>query len=612
MIDSAAPFGRPLRSADMRHVLFRSLLPGFTLLATLNAGGNNYKNFDVAVYCRVYEVRQMKDPAWLESRWNAISKNVKIDRVYLETHRDMIVAEQATIDQAKRFFESKGVKTSGGITITVNEANQFETYCYSNPEHRKKLQEVVEFTAKNFDEFLLDDFFFTSCKCDRCIKAKGTKSWTEFRLGLLDEAGQSLILKPAKAVNPKVKVTIKYPNWYDHFQNLGFNLETQPRYFDRIYTGTETRDPVYSNQHLQAYHGYSIVRYFENLKPGGNGGGWVDTGGMRTLNRYAEQLWLTLFAKAPEIMLFDIRQLYQPVRAEDGSMTPDSEVTRVAGYVFSQVDGFLGKLGKPVGVKVYKPYHSSGEDHLPSYLGMVGIPMDIVPAFPYDAPTVLLTEAARYDLGIVDKIKRQLTTGKNVVITSGLLKALQGKGIEDIVELEYTGRTVAARDFFGRGVSGRADTEILLPEIRYATNDSWEVISALTSPSRTSGTPLLHEAKYSNARLYVLTIPQAQGDIYSLPAEVLNGVRAVVARDMPVRLEAPAMVALFAYDNDKFIVESFRDSMGSIRLVADKRITRLRDLSTGQVMTGQPRFDKMVFDTMVWPGRYRVLSAEAQ
>lgn len=596
----------------MRQVLFRSLLLGITLLATLNAGGNNYKNFDVAVYCRVYEVRQMKDPAWLESRWNAISKNVKIDRVYLETHRDMIVAEQATIDQAKRFFQSKGVKTSGGITITVNEANQFETYCYSNPEHRKKLQQVVEFTAKNFDEFLLDDFFFTSCKCDRCIKAKGTKSWTEFRLGLMDEAGQSLILKPARAANPNVKVTIKYPNWYDHFQNLGFNLETQPRYFDRIYTGTETRDPVYSNQHLQAYHGYSIVRYFENLKPGGNGGGWVDTGGMRTLNRYAEQLWLTLFAKAPEIMLFDIRQLYQPVRAADGSMTPDSEVTRVAGYVFSQVDGFLGKLGKPVGVKVYKPYHSSGEDHLPSYLGMVGIPMDIVPAFPYDAPTVLLTEAARYDLGIVDKIKRQLNTGKNVVITSGLLKALQGKGVEDIVELEYTGRTVAARDFFGRGVSGRADTEILLPEIRYATNDSWEVISALTSPSRTSGTPLLHEAKYSNARLYVITIPQAQGDLYSLPAEALNGIRAVVARDMPVRLEAPAMVALFAYDNDKFIVESFRDSMGAIRLVADKRIARLRDLSTGQVMTGQPRFDKMVFDTMVWPGRYRVLSAEAQ
>ncbi len=596
----------------MRFAFFRAILVGVVSVVTLAAGGNNYKNFDVAVYCRVYEVREMKDPAWLESRWSAISKNVKIDRVYLETHRDMIVADQSTLDHAKRFFQSKGVKVSGGITITVNEANQFETYCYSNPEHRKKLQEVVEFTARNFDEFLLDDFFFTSCKCDRCIKAKGTKSWTEFRLGLMDEAGRNLIVKPAKAVNANVKITIKYPNWYDHFQNLGFNLETQPRYFDRIYTGTETRDPVYSNQHLQAYHGYSIVRYFENIKPGGNGGGWVDTGGMRTLDRYAEQLWLTLFAKAPEIMLFDIRQLYQPVRADDGSMAPDSEVTRVAGYVFSQVDGFLGKLGKPVGVKVYKPYHSSGEDHLPSYLGMIGIPMDIVPAFPYDAPTVLLTEAARYDLDIVNKIKRQLNTGKNVVITSGLLKALQGKGIEDIVELEYTGRTVAARDFFGRGASGRSDTEILLPEIRYATNDSWEVITALTSPSRTSGTPLLHEAKYSNGRLYVLTIPQAQGDLYSLPADVLNGIRSVVARDMSVRLEAPAMVSLFAYDNDKFIVESFRESMGPIRIVADKRIVRLRDLTTGQVTQGQPRFDRMVFDTMVRPGSYRVFSAEAQ
>ena len=123
----------------------------------------------------------------------------------------------------------------------------------------------------------------------------------------------------------------------------------------------------------------------------------------------------------------------------------------------------------------------------------------------------------------MDRIKRQLQDGKNVVITSGLLKALQGKGIEDIVELEYTGRTVAAREFFGRGVSARSETDILIPEIRYATNDSWEVVSALTSPSRTTGTPILHSAKYSKGVLYVLTIPQAQGDLYSLPAGRAHG-----------------------------------------------------------------------------------------
>jgi len=588
----------------------RMALVSALTLTSAAAGGDNYRNFDVAVYCRVYEVREMKDPAWLESRWSAISRHVKVDKIYLETHRDMVVADQATLDQAKKFFLGKGLKVAGGITITVNEANQFETYCYSNPEHRKKLKEVVEYTARNFDEVILDDFFFTSCKCDLCIRAKADRSWTAFRLALMDEAGRNLVVGPARAVNPKVKVVIKYPNWYDHFQNLGFNLETQPKYFDKLYTGTETRDAVYSNQHLQPYHGYSIVRYFENIKPGGNAGGWVDTGGMRTLNRYAEQLWLTLFAKAPEITLFDIRQIYQPVRREDGSLAPDSEVLRTAGYTFEKVDGFLGRLGKPIGVKTYKPYHSSGEDFLPSYLGMAGVPMDIVPEFPEGGGTVLLTAQAAYDPRIVEKIKRRLAGGSNVVITSGLLKALQGKGIEGIVELEYTGKTVAAREFFGRGVNARAETDILLPEIRYATNDAWETVSALTSPSRTTGTPLLLQARYSKANLYVLAIPQAQGDLYSLPPEALNAVRAVLTRDLFVTLEGPAPISLFAYDNRTFIVESFRDSFGMVRILTDPKIAKLRDLATGQVIAGQPRGNRTLFETLLRGGSYRVFAAE--
>ena len=261
-------------------------------------------------------------------------------------------------------------------------------------------------------------------------------------------------------------------------------------------------------------------------------------------------------------------------------------------------------------MKTYKPYHSSGEDFLAAYLGMIGIPIDMVPAFPEDANTVLLTEAARHDPAIVSRIKRQLQHGRNVVITSGLLKALQGKGIEDIVALEYTGRTVAAREFFGRGVSARAETDILLPEIRYFTNDSWEVVSALTSATRTTGTPVLHSAKYSKGVLYVLTIPQAQGDLYSLPPEVLTAIRNVVCRDLPVRLEAPGQVALFVYDNDTFIVESFREGPGGMaRVVTDGRVAKLRELVTGRELTGQPRGDRMVYDIYLRPGSYGVFSA---
>ena len=568
------------------------------------ASGNNYKNFDVAVYSRVYETKQMKDPAWLESHWEAISRNMKVDKIYLETHRDTVLVDQETLDQAKKFFAGKGVKVSGGITATINERNRFETFCYSDPVLRQKLKEVVEFTARNFDEIILDDFFFTDCKSDREIQAKGDKSWTAYRLALMDEAGRNLVVNPAKAVNPKVRVIIKYPNWYDHFQYLGFNLETEPKYFDKIYTGTETRDPA-GNQHLQQYHGYSIFRYFENVKPGGNAGGWVDQGGAQIPGRYAEQLWLTLFAKAPEITLFNIGSLYQP------AAPPESQAAHIAGEVFAKVDGFLGELGKPVGVKTYKPFHSSGEDFLPSYLGMIGIPMDIVPEFPTEAKTILLTEQAKYDPDIVTKIKKQLAGGKDVVITSGLLKALQGKGLADIVELEYTGQTVSTREFqgFRLGGANKAESDILIPQIRYATNDAWEIVSALTSPTKTSGTPVLLSAKYSKGVLYVLTIPQALGDLYSYPSGVLKAIRDVMAKDMYVRLDAPSRVSLFVYDNDKFIVESFQENPVEARIVTDKRITKLRDVVSGAELSGEQQAGGTVFTTALERGSYRVFAA---
>ena len=597
----------------MNRHLFVALCFPFVVVSSALAGGNNYKNFDVASYARVMDVQEMKDPAWLERSWAAVTKYVKFDKIYLETHRDTVMPDQATLDQAKKFFASKGVKTSGGITWTIDERNG-ETYCYSNPEHLKLMKKVVEFTAKNFDEILLDDWFFTSCKTDDAIAAKGNRSWTEYRLELMNKTGRELMVNAAKAVNPKVKVIIKYPQWYDHYQSCGFNLETQPKYFDGVYSGTETRDPVNNSMHIQQYHGYSIFRYLDNLNHN-NRGGWVDQGGSEMPNRYEEQLWITLFAKAPEITLWPIGRMLAPGFQYDqplGDVVGDSRLASMAGPVFEKVDRFIGKMGKPIGVKSYKPYHSFGEDYVQSYLGMDGIPMDIVPEFPTDAQTVLLTEQASFDPGIVGKIEKQLAGGKTVVITSGLLKALKGK-LDDIVELQYTGRTVSVRDFMqGRGPNvERSDTDILVPEITYFTNDSGPTISAFTSATKTSGTPILHRAKYSKGLLYVLTIPQAEADLYIYPRSVLNSIREIVAKDMYVRLDAPGRVSLYVYDNDKFIVESFQENpVPTARVVTDKRITKLLDMLTGQVLVGTSQGSTTVFETPLTSGSYRVFSAQ--
>ena len=597
-----------------------------------------YENFTVAVYCRAYETREMADLNWLDSRWQDITKQVHVDKVYLETHRDLLIVDDETLNKAKAYFHERGIRTAGGITLTVNERNRFETFCYSNPEHRQKVKEIVEHTARHFDELILDDFYFTSCKCHLCIAAKGDKTWTRYRLDLLAEAAQSVVINPAKAVNPKVKVVIKYPNWYEHFQGLGFNLEKEPALFDGLYTGTETRDPS-GNQHLQPYLGYLIFRYFENLKPGGNDGGWVDTGGLRFMDRYAEQLWLTLFAKAPEITLFDIRQIVRPINTnmradwQDGktsfdfdAMTapitlPDAStyqpkmIARAAGVTFEQVDRFLGKLGNPVGIKSYKPYHSTGEDFLHNYLGMCGLPMDLVPEFPTDVNMVFLAETARFDPDLIAKIKAHLMQGKQVMITSGLLRALQGGRIEEIVELQVTDRKAVVRDFrAGWGRPVQAGAEMVIPQIQYLTNDSWEEISAL---DESNGWPMLHSASYGGGTLYVLTIPESFTDLYNLPVEVLNRIRQTLCRDMAVRLEGPGKVSLFVYDNDTFIVESFLDEPVDVQVVTDERLTTLTDLLTGRTVTAGPaprspwgRIASRRFDVALPPHSYRVFQGK--
>jgi hypothetical protein len=205
---------------------------------------------------------------------------------------------------------------------------------------------------------------------------------------------------------------------------------------------------------------------------------------------------------------------------------------------------------------------------------------------------VFLAESAAFDPALVRKIKRQLLDGKSVVITSGLLRALQGKGIEDIAEIRYTGRKIAVKEFGGRGggagapASATAATQpaIIIPELDYITNDVW-----MRASGAAAGIPypLLLEAGYAKGTLYVLTIPENFGDLYNLPASVLTQLKSVLCRDLFVQVEAPAQVSLFVYDNGTFIVESFLPDPVDVRIVVNGRGNKLRDLQTNEILSGQ-------------------------
>jgi hypothetical protein len=584
-----------------------AILPVLLLMSLSVAWSGNYKGFKVSIYARAYEVEKMSDQHWLDSTWDIISHQIKVDKIYLEVHRDLHIVPDATLEKAKKFFQSKGLEVAGGITYTISEPNDFETFCYSNPEHRKMVRELAEHAAKHFDQVILDDFFFTDCKSDIEIKAKGEQSWTAYRTALMTEAAKDLILGPAKKVNPKVKFYIKYPNWYDHFQGLGFNLATGPQIFDGVWTGTETRDPS-SDQHLQNYESYNIIRYFNNLRPGHNGGGWVDAGGSNLgMDRYAEQLWLTLFAKAPEVALFDYGGLLNvkldprvhrtPWQGENtsfdydammkplaGTTTKPTTIARVAGYTFETVNSFIYKLGNPLGIKSYKPFQSLGDDFLQNYLGMIGLPMDMYSSFPTDAKVVLLTEQAKYDPDIMTKIKAQLVKGGDVVITSSLLAAIPDK-IAQVCELRAN-KYALVNDF---GNYGTISKDILIKQVQYQTNDAWELASAgRPLKGGVSGYPMLLRASYSKGNLYVMTIPEDFGNLYDLPQGVLNLFREVLSRDLDLRIDAPAKVSLFLYDNNTFIVESFLDHPVTIKVRAKAGVDTITDMLSGETIHRLP------------------------
>lgn len=588
-------------------IFFALVFFSFLAVPLSPARARHYQNFKLAVYCTAADVLKMSDTVWLQQNVALLDKYLDIDKVYLETFRGMTTVERETVLSAKSFFEERGVQTSGGITYVYESQRHFESLCYSNPEHRKIVREIAEYTASLFDEIMLDDFFFTNCKCEACIEGRGKRSWTDFRLDQMEEVSKNLVIRPAKKVNPDVNLIIKYPNWYDHFQNTGYHLEKQPGLFDRIYTGTETRDPVYTHQHLQPYESFAVMRYFENIAPGRNGGGWVDPFSRRTLDRYAEQLELTLFAKPKEITLFCFGALLESVLQEDGSSKPLSVVTPVAGYTLEKIDSFLGKLGEPVGIESYKPYHSSGEDFLPNYIGMLGIPMEITPEFPQDADIIFLTEQAAFDETIVEKIERHLVGGKDVIITSGLYRVLQGRGIEDIVELEYTDKKAVVRTFYEWRNVYHSENDILIPQIRYATNDSWELITSLDSGV---GYPIMLQASYANGKLYVLTIPDNFGELYELPREILTVIKRVMMKHLFVQIDSPSEISLFLYDNNTFIIHSFKEHHTDVRIILDGKFNTLVDLLSNREIEGHHQRNKKIFDVGLSPHTYSVFKAE--
>ena len=147
-----------------------------------------------------------------------------ITRVFIEEYRDKYWAERPAIEKARDRFRAAGMEVGGCVTPTLigkSSGGWTGISCYTNKATQDEVQKIFEFSASMFDLIMIDDFWFTDCKCDECSKAKGDKSWGQYRCELMDRVSRERILEPARKINPKVKIIIKYPQWYDNFHVQG-------------------------------------------------------------------------------------------------------------------------------------------------------------------------------------------------------------------------------------------------------------------------------------------------------------------------------------------------------------------------------------------------------
>ena len=529
---------------------------------------SNYRNFKLVVYYVAHGVKNLNKEK-LQQQIDFFKRYLRLDKVYIEPMRDILVSEDE-LRLCKQIFEENGIEAQGGITTSLpdpegQERKQrlFNVLCYNDEKMMSTLQKACEMNARVFDSFIIDDFYFSNCTCEKCRSERDKYnkehsitdgSWQAYRTHLLFEASKKYVIDPAKAVNPDCKITIKYPNWMESYQETGYDPASQREIFDLIYTGTETRDPVNTDQHLPRYLSYSLMNYMEDMAPGRNGGGWFDCFDCRILDYYLEQGYLTAFAKPREIMLFCFQALN------------DSVFVPPLGFMLDKLDTLLDNLGTPIGVPCYIPNASQGEDNVQDYLGMNGFPVLPTPDFKADAPVMLLTASSAYDKDIIEKLENYIASGNKAIVTSGFVKATLGKGIERITSLRYRDRKMTARDFAAEGeiavaasrwARQSADKYITVPIMELRNNATWG--AACKAINEEEACTLLALDTYGKGKMYTLVVPEAFSDIKYYPEAVLSRMRKEFAVN-GIRYSGKSTISIFLYDNDTFIIYPYVDN----------------------------------------------------
>ncbi|MDR0928113.1 MAG: hypothetical protein LBM74_00175, partial [Oscillospiraceae bacterium] len=369
---------------------------------------------------------------------------------------------------------------------------------------------------------------------------------------------------------------------------------------DSIYTGTETRDPKHTDQHLPRYLSFSLMRYFEDLQPGKNGGGWFDPYDCQILEHYLEQAYLTAFSKPKELMMFCFQSLV------------DTMNIAALGYQLDKLDAAMDHAGEVKAVPCYIPCDAQGEDNVQDFLGMAGIPVATTPFFPMEAKRLLLTQSSAYDPEIVDKLEQYLLNGGKAIVTSGFVAATLERGLPRLTSIRLNGRKVAPSYYYVERKQGEVYfphgvKPVQMPVVEFRNNATWSYVKGVCGEENFA---ILLRDTYGPGQMLTLTVPDAYSDIRYWPAEALTRIRKEFAAEGDVYLDGPANIGLFCYDNDAFLLYPFASEQtedARVLIHAPAKAEALLDCKEGkQIAPLYKTAEETVFALRTKVGQYKM------
>ena len=199
---------------------------------------SHYRNFRLATYFVAHGAAHAERQQ-LQKDIDFFQHYLHLDNVYLEPFRDGTFASEEQVRMCKEVFEQNGIHVSGGITTAMPDPEgaepkqrMFGTLCYNDEAMIRQLEAVAEMNGRLFDQWIIDDFYFTNCTCDRCRAERDQYnaehgitdgSWEHYRSHKMVEVSRDHMIAPSKRANPECKVIIKYPNWMESYQETGYN-----------------------------------------------------------------------------------------------------------------------------------------------------------------------------------------------------------------------------------------------------------------------------------------------------------------------------------------------------------------------------------------------------